>query len=167
MATTTKTSTAKTPATKARTTKAAPAIKEATPAKAAPTTKAAPTSGSLTNMTAAEAKAITEEAAPTKAEKPKATRSAKPGAYIRKDRTRRATGSRVQVLDLRAEDAPADAVKPKGGQHFATHCVTHGTTEHHDTYGAAYKASKVSHEWCGKCHLVDADAVKTTKATTK
>lgn len=169
----------KAPATKSAQTKAAPATKEATVpglpevtvaqakefAKAnAPAAKPAKARVATTAKDKEEArKKVEGESTPAAQEKPKAVRTGKPKTYIRKDRTRRATGSRVQVLELTAPDAPADAIKPKAedgkAYNFAAHCATHNATAFHETYGSAYKDSKVSHEWCGKCKLVNADAL--------
>ncbi|MEV4255504.1 hypothetical protein AB0J52_20310, partial [Spirillospora sp. NPDC049652] len=92
-----------------------------------------------------------EQAAPARAPQP----------YIRKDRTRRATGSRVQVLDLRGTDAPADAIAPaeRDGKplNYAARCVTHDTHTHHATYAAAYKAAKTSADWCPACTATATD----------
>ncbi|ROO88758.1 hypothetical protein EDD29_6437 [Actinocorallia herbida] len=94
-----------------------------------------------------------DQATPT-APAPAATVKA-PQPYIRKDRTRRATGSRVQVLDLRAADAPADAIAPAEGDgkplNYAARCVTHEQHQHFATYAQAYAAAKSSADWCGTC----------------
>ncbi|WP_067478907.1 hypothetical protein [Actinomadura hibisca] len=91
---------------------------------------------------------------PAPAAKPKA-----PQPYIHKDRTRRGTGNRVQVLDLRGVDAPADAIAPgeAGGKplNYATRRVTHDTHTHHATYAAAYRAAKTSADWCAQCTTAD------------
>ncbi|GAA4908171.1 hypothetical protein [Streptomonospora salina] len=137
--------------------------KEQVDAAAEATTPAQPSKGDAASKSKEAAPKKTEGAtAPAAETKPKAARAAKPTTYIRKDRTRRATGSRVQVLELTAPDAPVESIKPKTEDgkvyNFAAYCVTHEKTAFHETYGAAYKDSKVSNEWCDKCKIVNADA---------
>lgn len=76
----------------------------------------------------------------------------KAGDYVRHDAVNRATGTRVQVLDLEHHDA---VVRPDtsaaGYLRWGVLCVDHGGFIHHADLRGAIGWASAPHEWCPVC----------------
>lgn len=68
--------------------------------------------------------------------------------YVRQERTCRATGTPVQVLDLSHEDSVLEAYP---GERWATFCVEHGTFVTHPSLELAKWHAPDPRGWCMPC----------------